>query len=354
MKKNSILIGAGASGGHILPAVSIANILKEKDLHPVIITTRKTLDKKIVGEIDSFQIESASPSVSPLKLLKFLRKTGKGVKQAKKLLTKFEPKVVLGMGGYPSVPLVYAARKKYPILLHESNFVAGRANSFLAKYADVIMTGFPGMTNVPKNKIEVVGNPIRWNTIPARSTEIYKLFGLDENKKTVVIMGGSQGARFVNHAILNLPEILLANSQLQWLIISGKKQFADVDSMVCKKHLKNIFVRDYVDEMDKLYAVTDIAVTRGGAMTASEIETYGIPAVIIPIKNSIYNHQYKNGMYLKSKRDNVIVIDEDDVFEGLGQSIEILMSAEKTPDAKSSHTEALDAIVSIIENLARS
>ncbi|MEZ4813284.1 MAG: UDP-N-acetylglucosamine--N-acetylmuramyl-(pentapeptide) pyrophosphoryl-undecaprenol N-acetylglucosamine transferase [Caldisericia bacterium] len=216
------------------------------------------------------------------------------------------------------------------------------------------MTGFPGMTNVPQNKIEVVGNPLRWNSLPERSSEIYKHFGLDENKKTIVVMGGSQGARFVNHAILNLPETLLANSEYQWLIISGKKMLEDVTSMVCKKHLKNIFVRDYVDEMDKLFAITDIAVTRGGAMTISELETFGIPAVIVPIKNSIYNHQYKNGMYLKSKRDSVIVIDEDDVFDALGQSIEMLVTAEKNPNPRSSHTEALEVIVSIIENLVRS
>ncbi len=354
MSSKVVLIGAGGTGGHVIPAMSISKQLLKDGFHPIIVGSGKILEIVKKTGIETVQIETASLSANPMKAMKFLKKMKKGISQSKALIKKYQPVAVLGMGGYPSAPLVLAARKKVPILLHEQNAVAGRANRFLSKYADIVMVAFEGTTGLPKKKIEIVGNPLRWTDIPIHSADAYESLNLDPSKKTILIVGGSQGAKYLNLGFLNLSEKLVGRDDLQWIVITGKRMFEEVQTEVKKKKFKNVRVLDYLASMDKAYSVADLAITRSGAMTVSELECLGLPSIQVPKSNSIYNHQMKNARYLKSKTKNVEILDEKTLTYTLEESIESSLGLQKEPSKNCIHRESVITISEIIQSLVRS
>jgi UDP-N-acetylglucosamine--N-acetylmuramyl-(pentapeptide) pyrophosphoryl-undecaprenol N-acetylglucosamine transferase len=353
-KPRYVLIGAGGTGGHIIPAVLVGNQLVKDGFDPVIVGSGKPLDKLITGDIKTETVSSAPPSLNPLGMYRFFSKLKIGIAQSKALINKYKPVAIIGMGGFPSVPLVLAGRGRVPILLHEQNVVAGRANRFLSKYAEVVMVGFSKTENLPRTKIEVVGNPLRWSKVPEKTPQNFDHFGLSSEKKTVLIFGGSQGAKAINKGFFSLADSLIKREDLQWILITGNKKSNIIENEISNRGLTNVKVFEYITEMDKAYSICDTIIARAGAMTISEIQCLGIPSLLVPKKKSIYNHQLKNALYLQSTRNNIIVVDEDRISDELFDSIETLLSFKRFSPADCFHTQAQDAISDILKGIIRS
>lgn len=346
-----IFIGAGGTGGHVLPATQIARELERRGHKVVLVGSGSELDRAKDMGFETRLVTASPPGLNPLKLWRFWKNYNIGTKQAAKLIDELRPSVVIGMGSYASVPLVVTSRKKrVPVLIHEQNAVAGRANQLLERFADVIMTGFDETKKFKSaSKIEVVGNPIRWAKVDFRSKEAYESLKLDPNKKTVLVFGGSKGAKAVYQAFLSLPKDFIEQIDLQWLVITGKLMFENVQKSVNELKLHNVQVIDYLTEMDKAYAVADVSVNRSGAMTVSELECYGTPAVLIPKPESIGNHQWLNAMYLKGKR-KCKVLSEDKANEGLMEAIKECLAQKREPQG-CLHANAAANIANIVEVL---
>lgn len=346
-----IFIGAGGTGGHVLPATQIARELEKRGHKVVLVGCGSEFDRAKELGFETRLVTASPPGISPLKLFKFWRNYLIGARQASKLIEQMKPSVVIGMGSYASVPLVVTARKKrVPVLIHEQNAVAGRANQLLERFADVIMTGFENTKKFRNSsKIEVVGNPIRWPNVDFKSCDAYKSLKLDANKKTVLVFGGSKGARAVYQAFLSIHKDFIEQNDLQWLVITGKLMYENVLKSVNELKLHNVQVIDYLNEMDKAYAVADVSVNRSGAMTVSELECYGIPTVLIPKPESIGNHQWLNAMYLEGKR-KCKVLPEDDANAGLMEAIKECLAQKREPQG-CLHAEAAQNIANIVEVL---
>lgn len=346
-----IFIGAGGTGGHVLPATQIARELLNRGHRPVLVGDGQELARSKELGFEVRQVTASPPGANPVKFIKFLSNYMKGSRQADALIKELKPKVVIGMGSYASVPLVVTTRKRHiPVLIHEQNAVAGKANKLLERFADVIMTGFEGTVGFKrKTKIEVVGNPIRWCELKPKTDDDYKFFGLDPNKKTILVFGGSRGARSVYQAFLSLPVEFIANSDRQWLIITGKLMYESVQKSVSELNLHNVQVIDYLTQMDKAYGVADVSINRSGAMTVSELECFGIPSVLIPKRESIGNHQWLNAMYLKKKRSCRVLTEPEALSMLQGAIEESLKTARKPQDCL--HSKAAINIANIVEVL---
>lgn len=310
-----IIIAGGGTGGHIFPAIAIANALKHQDPDIQILfvgaTGKMEMEKvpqagyAIKGlDIAGFSRQSVVKNISlPFKLIKsFL--------QVRKIINEFKPDAVVGVGGYSSFPVLrYAQTKGIASFIHESNSFAGKSNILLGKKAIGIFVATDGMEKFfPGNKLVITGNPVRKAIAESTVTrsEGLRFFGLDESKKTVLAVGGSLGARSINEALaLHLDEFQQNNLQLIWQ--TGKSTAS------AYKHLdegrKNIRVNDFIKEMEMAYAAADIVISRAGAMAVTELCVAGKPTVFVPFPNAAEDHQTSNAMSLVHKQAALIVKD---------------------------------------------
>ncbi|PSL05615.1 undecaprenyldiphospho-muramoylpentapeptide beta-N-acetylglucosaminyltransferase [Cecembia rubra] len=303
-KTYSIIISGGGTGGHIYPAIAIANAWRE--LHPeaeiLFVGAEGKMEMTKVPEagyeIKGLPVAGLQRSLSlsnlsfPFKLLKSLRMAGDIIKT-------FEPIAVVGVGGYASGPVLYASQKKgIPTLIQEQNSYAGLTNKLLAKRANKICVAYPGMEKFfPKDKIKYTGNPVRKDILDlsGKREKALEHFGLESDRKTVLVLGGSLGARTINRAVLaDMKAFEDEGYQLLWQ--SGKFYFEDMDEKVKISALKHIHVKEFIKEMDLAYAVADLIVSRAGALSVSELSLVGKPVVFIPSPNVAEDHQTKNAM----------------------------------------------------------
>ena len=237
----------------------------------------------------------------PIKILK-------SVTMAMKIITDFKPDVAIGVGGYASAPLLFAAKLKgIPYVIQEQNSYAGITNKILGKWAQKICVAYDGMENFfPKEKIVFTGNPVRANISESKVTkqEALQYFDLAENRKTVLVIGGSLGARTINQSIdAGIEKINVGNIQLVWQ--TGKGYFETAK----QKANNSIKVFDFIKQMDMAYAAADIIISRAGALSVSELCIVGKPCVLVPSPNVAEDHQTKNAMALVNKNAAVLVKD---------------------------------------------
>lgn len=247
----------------------------------------------------------------PIKLLKSLR-------QAAKIIKDFKPDAVVGVGGYASGPVLFAAQRKgIPTLVQEQNSYAGLTNKLLSKKANTICVAYPEMDKFfPQDKIVYTGNPVRKDILELEGKREMALthFGLSEGRKTVLILGGSLGAKTLNQAVLKDMNILDDEGyQLLWQC--GKFYFKDMLQIMEDSSLKHIHLREFIREMDLAYAAADMVVSRAGALSVSELSLVGKPVIFIPSPNVAEDHQTKNAMAYVSKDAALILRDE----EAIGQ-----------------------------------
>ncbi len=316
-KHLKILISGGGTGGHIFPAVAIANALKIIDPQTEILfvgaTGRMEMEKvpaagyKIVGlDIVGLQRRlTVKNFLVPFKLLKSMLK-------ARKILKEFKPDAVVGVGGYASGPtLQMAAKMKIPTLIQEQNSYPGITNKILASKVQKICVAYDNMEKFfPKKKIILTGNPIRQDIINTQNKrdEALRFFELDTDKKTLLVVGGSLGALTINKAVAHfLDGLEKLNIQVVWQ--TGKSYFPQ--AVESAKNYTTVHVNDFITRMDLAYAAADFIVSRAGAIAISELCVVHKPMILIPSPNVTEDHQTKNAMALVNKNAAVLLKDID-------------------------------------------
>ncbi len=314
-----IIISGGGTGGHIFPAIAIADALKK--LHPetellfVGANGRMEMEKvpaagyKIEGlDIAGFQRGSILKNLSlPFKILQSVRK-------AKSIIEDFKPDAVVGVGGYASGPLLYAAStKSLPILIQEQNSYAGITNKWLAKKAKTICVAFDNMEQFfPSDRIIKTGNPIRRSSveIAGKKEQALTFFKLSPSKKTILVTGGSLGAGTLNQCMLaGLEELVAADVQLIWQ--TGKYYYKGISEKLGLTTHPNICVLEFLNRMDLAYAVADVIISRAGAGTIAELCMVKKPVILVPSPNVAEDHQTKNALALVKQNAAVLVKDID-------------------------------------------
>ena len=317
MSLKKLIISGGGTGGHIFPAVAIANKVKEKYPEAEILFVgaegKMEMEKvpkagyEIVGlPIRGLQRKLTLKNLSvPFKLLASLSK-------AKKIIKNFQPDIAVGVGGYASAAtLRVASKQKIPTLIQEQNSYPGITNKWLSKRARTICVAYDNLERFfPKEKIVKTGNPVRSEVvqIEGKKEEAFKHFGLDPVKKTVLVIGGSLGARTLNDSFKkDIQQLLEKDVQVIWQC--GKFYFESLKLEVEKLSSQNIYLSDFIYKMDLAYAAADLVVSRAGALSVSELCLVGKPTILVPSPNVSEDHQTKNAMALVDNRAAVLVKD---------------------------------------------
>lgn len=312
-----VIISGGGTGGHIFPAVAIANALKKIDPGTEILFVgangRMEMEKvpaagyKIIGlDIQGFQRSSILKNVLlPYKLLK-------SVMRARSIIKDFKPDAAVGVGGYASGPLLYAASQlKIPYLIQEQNSFAGITNKILGKDAELICVAFKGMEKFfPAEKIRITGNPIRKEAVDIENKRFAaaELLSLSPHKKTILLTGGSLGSGTLNKSMFSgLDKILAADVQLIWQ--TGKYYYQSVIGQMKGKEHPNIKVLEFLHRMDLAYAAADIVISRAGAGTIAELCAVKKPVILVPSPNVAEDHQTKNAIALVENDAAIMVGD---------------------------------------------
>lgn len=318
-KKLKVIISGGGTGGHIFPAISIANALR---------ALRPDAQILFVGAIDRMEMQRVPAAgykikglpicgfdrQHKLKNIKVLFKIWKSQRMAKKIIKDFKPDVVVGVGGFASGPtLNTAASMGVPCLIQEQNSYAGVTNKLLAKKAEKICVAYEGMERFfPAEKIIMTGNPVRQallNTKISREDAV-KSFGLNPEKKTILLLGGSLGARTINVSVL-LHLDLVKSTDVQFIWQTGSYYSAAIAEELKGENIPNLKVTDFITDMATAYKAADLVISRAGASSISESCLIGKPVILVPSPNVAEDHQTKNALALSSKNAAIHVKDAD-------------------------------------------
>ena len=316
-----VIVSGGGTGGHIFPAVSIANAIKRQ--HP----EAEILFVGALGRMEMQRVPAAGYKIIGLPIAGFDRKNllknvvvlykiAKSQWKARKIIKDFKPHVVVGVGGYASGPtLKTAGQMGIPTLIQEQNSYAGVTNKLLAKSAKKICVAYDGMERFfPAEKIIKTGNPVRQNLLDAKVTkaEATESFGLDPKKRTVLVIGGSLGARTVNESILQHIEDIREAKDVQFIWQTGKYYSEEIHMALAKEDpVQNMKVTDFISNMDNAYAAADLVISRAGASSISELCLLKKPCILVPSPNVAEDHQTKNALALSTKGAAIFVKDSD-------------------------------------------
>ena len=331
-KKYRIIVSGGGTGGHIFPALSIADAIKRKQPSAEILfvgaENRMEMQRvpdagyRIVGlPIAGFDRKNL------LKNFKTLWLILKSQRMAKKVIKEFAPQVAVGVGGYASGPtLKMAASMNIPTLIQEQNSYAGVTNKILSKKAKMICVAYDGMERFfPHEKIKLTGNPVRKSLIDMRSNrkEAIARMGLDNEKKCVLIVGGSLGARSINESIMAQIELIRENPGIQFIWQTGKLYFDEMKQRVAQAGAPdNLVVTDFVTNMADALSAANLVVSRAGAGSISEFALLGKAVILVPSPNVSEDHQTKNAMALVNKQAAIYVADAKAKEELVAKAIE--------------------------------
>ena len=314
-----VIISGGGTGGHIFPAVSIANAIKAK--HP----EAKILFVGAEGRMEMQRVPAAGYEIKGLPIKGFNRAHKlknfsvlwdlfKSLRLARKIIRQFRPMVAVGVGGYASGATLYeCAKMGIPCLMQEQNSYAGVTNKLLAKRVSKICVAYEGMERFfPADKIIMTGNPVRQNVLdsPLSVQEARKAFGLDPDKKTILVVGGSLGARTMNESIQQHLD-LVKDSGLQFVWQTGKYYNAGIMEFMKGKELPNLKILDFVSDMGAAYKAADLVISRAGASSISEFQLIGKPVILVPSPNVAEDHQRKNAMALVNRHAALYVEDAE-------------------------------------------
>ncbi len=375
-KELRVIISGGGTGGHIFPAVSIANAIKE--LRP----DARILFVGAEGRMEMQRVPDAGYEIIGLPIAGFDRKNllkniGVLVKlfrsqwKARRIIRTFQPQVAVGVGGYASGPtLKTAGMMGVPTLIQEQNSYAGVTNKLLAKKAMKICVAYDGMEHFfPADKILLTGNPVRQGLLsPTFSREeAIRSFGLKPERKTILVLGGSLGARTINQTLINGLESIREAKEVQFIWQTGKFYYQQVmeavkaeeagkgsskaseDSMKSTKKITNLYVTDFIKDMAQAYAAADLVISRAGAGSISEFCLLGKPVILVPSPNVAEDHQTKNALALVNKQAAIYVKDEEANEKLLPTALSLVPDTKKLADLSRHITElALPNSASII------
>lgn len=312
-----IIIAGGGTGGHIFPAIAIANAIKsiEPDTDILFIGAEGKMEMEKVPQagykikgltISGFNRSSLIKNIGlPFKLIKSFF-------QVKNIFKEFNPDAVIGVGGYSTFPVLrYAQSKGIPTFIHESNSFAGKSNMMLGKLATKIFTASEGMEKFfPQEKIMITGNPVRKSIVQSNvsRTDAFKFFGLNENKRTIFVTGGSLGAKSINEAIATHIDKFEQNG-LQLIWQTGKTTAKHYKAV--GEGRRNVWVNDFINQPELAFAAADIIISRAGAMSVTELCVVGKPVVLVPFPFAAEDHQTANAMNLVNKHAALIIKDSE-------------------------------------------
>lgn len=316
-----VVISGGGTGGHIFPAVSIANAIKSK------CPGAEIMFVGALGRMEMERVPQAGYRIVGLPVRGLIRPLWspknigvaldflKSKRKVRKVLKDFRPMVAVGVGGYASAATLNAAHAMgVPCLIQEQNSYAGVTNKVLSSGADKICVAYDGMERFfPAAKIIKTGNPVRQSLIESRisAEEARRSFGLDPQKKTVVFVGGSLGARTINESILQHLELIEEARDVQFIWQTGKYYNAAISKRLEGKKPENLLVTDFISDMGAAYKAADLVVSRAGASSISEFCLIGKPVILVPSPNVAEDHQTKNAMALVDKDAAIYVKDAD-------------------------------------------
>ncbi len=317
-KPYRLIVSGGGTGGHVFPAIAIANAFRER--HP----DASILFVGALGKMEMVRVPEAGYKIIGLWIsgiqrrltlsnLAFPFKLVYSYWKARKIVKDFRPHAAVGTGGYASGPMMIAAtRLKIPVVLQEQNSYAGLTNKELAQRVQRICVAYPGMEKYfPKEKIQLTGNPVRKDIIDLESKRDKALnhFGFNSHERILLVLGGSGGAKTINESILlGLEKLTGSNIQLIWQ--TGKVYYESVKSQIADKDMRKVRLHDFLKEMDLAYAAAHVVVSRAGALSISELCLARRPAVLVPSPNVAEDHQTKNATALVRENAGIMITDQ--------------------------------------------
>lgn len=359
-----MIISGGGTGGHIFPAISIADELRRR--YPA----AQILFVGAEGRMEMDKVPAAGYEIQGLPVMGFDRrhllrnfqvvfKLMESVRRARKIIREFRPDIAIGVGGYASGPVLKVAQKKgIPTVLQEQNSYAGVTNKMLSKKADVICVAYDGMERFfPADKIKKTGNPVRSGLADERLTreEAKEKLGFDKAKPLVFVTGGSLGSRTINEAVAKgLEALVRAGCSVLWQ--TGRLYEAQYSALA--DNISDVRASAFVEDMGLAYRAADVVVSRAGASTISELQLVGLPAVLIPSPNVAEDHQTKNARALTS-RDAALMISDGEAVEKLAPTVIALLGDQQRMEEMSRNIramalgEATSAIADEIEALIK-
>lgn len=328
-----VIISGGGTGGHIFPALTIANALKKLNVD------NEILFVGAVGKMEMEKVPAAGFKIIGLNIRGLQRKLSVAnlsfpfrligsVMKSKKIIKEFKPDAVVGVGGYASGPLLWAASSSgIPSLIQEQNSYPGITNIMLAKRVKKICVAYEGMEKFfPADKIVMTGNPVRQDIsdIAEKKNEAMEFFGLDKNKKTILVLGGSLGALTINESVAGgIKKINSEGLQVVWQ--TGKTYFEKAKSF----NSENVKVFDFINMMDLAYAAADVVISRAGALSVSELCIAGKPVIFVPSPNVTADHQTKNAKALTDKNAAMLINDSEAKQKLIDETLTLLKNERK-------------------------
>ena len=341
-----VLITGGGTGGHLYPALAVAGLMKEQDPggKVLFVGTGEGLEATVVPA-RGFAFQPVAAAKWPRRLsaqaMAFLPSILRGYRQSMAVIRDWRPGAVFATGGYVSVPLVVAAaRLSVPIFIHEQNAVPGLANRLLSRWANTVFLTFPDTSGKLAGRAKIIhaGLPIRQEILKVTRQDARNYFNLAPETLTVLITGGSRGARRINEVMLDVYRILAETSEvsgtgrrtLQFIHLTGRAEFDGVCKQMATKGINEdkigkIVIRPYLEEMEYGLAAADIMIGRAGAATIAELTALGIPAILIPYPYAAGNHQYHNALYLAREQAAVMIPEPDLTPDRLLEQMERLL-----------------------------
>lgn len=362
-----VIISGGGTGGHIFPALSIANAIKEQrpDAEFLFVGANGKMEMEKVPAagytIIGLNIAGINRS-SLLKNLSFPIKLYKSLQHAKQIVKEFKPDVAIGVGGYASGPLLWAAQRlNIPTFIQEQNSYPGITNKLLSKKVRKIFVAYEGLEKYfPKEKLVLYGNPVRADLlhIEGKRDKALSHFGLQSDLKTVFVTGGSLGARGINQAIAANIE-LFKQHQVQLIWQTGKPFFEEAKRVAAQSSNAHVHVMEFVKEMDLAYAVADVIISRAGAGAISELCIAAKPSILVPLPTASEDHQTHNAMSLVTHHAAVLVKDVEAktslptvLFNLLAQPSELAKMATEAKKLAKPHS-AKDIATDILTTIAK-
>jgi UDP-N-acetylglucosamine--N-acetylmuramyl-(pentapeptide) pyrophosphoryl-undecaprenol N-acetylglucosamine transferase len=366
MSLNKVIISGGGTGGHIFPAIAIADEIKRRN------PSADILFVGAKGKMEMEKVPAAGYKIEGLTIAGLQRKLTfsnfllpfkiiKSLLGARSIIKNFKPQVVIGVGGYASGPTLKAATMLgIPTLVQEQNSFPGKTNKLLAKNVNTLCTAYEGLERFfPKEKIRLTGNPVRFEmvNIAGKRQEAFDFYKLDSAKKTILVIGGSLGARTLNQAMMEHYSLLQDNN-VQVLWQCGKLYFESLSEQLNGKETDSIKMVQFIDRMDLAYAIADVIISRAGAISVSELCLIAKPIILVPSPNVSEDHQTKNAMALVDKNAALLVKDIEAKEKLIPTAIglldnELLRAELSTEITKLGKPKATESIVDEIEKIAK-
>ncbi|QQY80538.1 UDP-N-acetylglucosamine-N-acetylmuramylpentapeptide N-acetylglucosamine transferase [Keratinibaculum paraultunense] len=362
------LITGGGTGGHIYPALAIANEIRKRHKNAKIlyVGTEKGLESELVPR-EGYEFRTIRVKGMPRRINKeafiALKELFLGLKDANRIIKEFNPDIVIGTGGYVCGPVVYkASKKKIPTIIHEQNAFPGITNKILSRYVDKVLVTFEESIKYFKypEKVIVTGNPIRKSILEVDLNKAYRDLNVNPNVPFILSFGGSGGQKKLNDAMLYVIKNNISKDHFQIFHVTGKRFYEDFMNRLKEERVKlnnNIRVFPYFYDMPKAINIADLVITSAGAITLAEISAVGIPSILIPKGYTAENHQEYNARVFEQNGASLVILEKDLTGDKLEKAIYTLIKDKKILEnmrknsKKIGRINAVDKIVDIIDSL---